>query len=241
MNILKNIFIGLFSALLTAMFLLMGFSFLASAEESENEEPDRDYYSFESVSLGYYFIKEEYHADMNDYFNTRLEKLTDLLDDPKMFTNPEKRKLIDPPPDVNAGNYKEKCEFDEEKGPKNLSTFCTAMGALDIYINYVRQLDEQKGKLPVMDFAAAVITVNEVFNLKEQQDKDIVQEVAKAELVLNSTLNAYNEFRLAYPMHKKYEKIIIDLTKYKLALKKIRLQVDTFPNKFIDATSTVCN
>ncbi|NIA02276.1 MAG: hypothetical protein GWP15_02750, partial [Nitrospirae bacterium] len=69
---------------------------------------------------------------------------------------------------------------------------------------------------------------------------EIDKDAKDSKIVLEAAVNVYKEFQSAYPMHKKYKEIINNLTKYKIALGKIRKQTDTFPLRFVDATSDQC-
>lgn len=68
----------------------------------------------------------------------------------------------------------------------------------------------------------------------------ITREKTAAKEALDQTLSAYNELRVAWPMHKQYVKIYADLLKYRDKLVEVRHQVESFPSKFIDATTTKC-
>jgi len=68
----------------------------------------------------------------------------------------------------------------------------------------------------------------------------ITREKSSAKRALDQTLSAYNELRTAWPMHKKYMEIYKSLTKYRDKMVEIRKQVEEFPSKFIDATTTKC-
>ena len=68
----------------------------------------------------------------------------------------------------------------------------------------------------------------------------IVREKETAKRALDQTLAAYNELRTAWPMHKKYMKIYDSLIKYRDKMVEIRNQVEEFPSKFIDASTTKC-
>ncbi|MBI4231647.1 hypothetical protein HY605_00320 [Candidatus Peregrinibacteria bacterium] len=66
------------------------------------------------------------------------------------------------------------------------------------------------------------------------------EEEGKAMQSMKATVGAYNEYRLAYPMHKKYEEVIDNLIEYKDATEDIKQEVMQFPGKFIDATTSQC-
>lgn len=68
----------------------------------------------------------------------------------------------------------------------------------------------------------------------------IDRELSSAKQALDQTLAAYNELKVAWPMHKKYMKIYDDLLKFRDKMVEIRHQVEEFPAKFIDVTTTQC-
>ncbi len=69
----------------------------------------------------------------------------------------------------------------------------------------------------------------------------IDRETDSAKRALDQTLAAYNELRTAWPMHKIYMHIYDSLIKYRDKMVEIRNQVEEFPSKFIDASTTKCS
>lgn len=68
----------------------------------------------------------------------------------------------------------------------------------------------------------------------------INQEIVRAKSALNQTLDAYSQLKIAWQMHVQYMDIFSELVKYRDHLVDVRKQTDTFPFRFIDATSTKC-
>ncbi len=68
----------------------------------------------------------------------------------------------------------------------------------------------------------------------------INREIPAAKQALDKTLAAYDQLRLAWPMHKQYVNIYKALTTYRDKLAELRSQTDTFPSRFIDVTTTKC-
>lgn len=68
----------------------------------------------------------------------------------------------------------------------------------------------------------------------------IDQEVQRAKDALDKTLDAYSQMRMAWKLHVKYMDNFAELVKYRDYLVSIRKKTDTFPFKFIDATTTKC-
>jgi hypothetical protein len=66
------------------------------------------------------------------------------------------------------------------------------------------------------------------------------QEIKFAKNTLDQTLSAYDQLRVAWPIHKKYIEIYADLEKYRDKIVEIRHQTDLYPKKFIDLTTTAC-
>lgn len=72
------------------------------------------------------------------------------------------------------------------------------------------------------------------------QIEGIDHELESAKRALDQTLTAYNELRMSWPMHKKYKEIYDQLGKYRDKLVDVRHQVEGFPAKFFDVTTTKC-
>lgn len=228
MKLFKNISVTFFTALITVMFIYGGYTIYAAGDEKV--KADFRY------AKDFYGAFDAYHMEMNDYFNSKIEKLNLLVEDNGFYQNPEKKKNFLPPANIidkdNVGAILSKC------GEDNVSTYCVSIGALDKYTGYLRKLDELKNSL---DFSGGdSVSKNELIASLSQNKQQFNAEVFEARKVMEGTAQAYNEFRLSYPMHRKYEEIITQLVKYKLALKDIRKRVAQFPQKFIDATTSQC-
>ena len=61
-----------------------------------------------------------------------------------------------------------------------------------------------------------------------------------AKQALDQTLSAYDQLKIAWPMHEKYVSIYNNLEKYRDKLVDLRHQTDAYPKKFIDLTTTAC-
>ena len=221
---LKKIAITFLSAITSVMLVYGGYTIYAGQ------------YDFQNEYLPYFSVFAGYHQEMNKFFNKKLETLNTLMDSEDFYNDPEKKKLLIPPADLDLRNSTLN-EALEACGEENASSYCTSMGALKIYTVYVDTLNGLKDKLEANDSAYLQLIVENTKNRNEKIDKEIVL----ARKVMEGTVSAYNEYHLAYPMHKKYEEIIEDLVKYKLALKDIRKRAAQFPIKFIDASSDQCS
>jgi len=165
-------------------------------------------------------LKSNYHFVMNDFFNQKLYKLSLVLEQENFL----KDKNFNPPEDGICTD-------------ENVSSYCVATQSLDIYVSYMKALEERKDKLETSDIEIPLV---DMLANNAQKNVEIDYEVDVARQVMEATVSAYDEYRLAYPMHVKYRKIIDDLIRYKVGLKVIRSKIINFPAKFIDATSVSC-
>lgn len=228
MNLVKRTIRTLIFSVFTLFALYGGYTIFAADE-----------YSFETPNAGFYSVKSEYHSTMNDYFNYKIELFLETeLDSPNQV----------PPPDGNCPKATE-----ESDSAYNVSTYCVAMGAVDIFTAYMKTLDDvsapilslnedaaeqQPALLPIVGnpFAAVRSILGAATNVEDAIGKERIE----AEKVLDMAIAAYNEFRLAYPMHEKYEEIIVDLYKYRDMIADITTKTMDFPGEFIDSTSKSC-
>ncbi len=191
---------------------------------------DADEKTYENPNYPFALVKSSYHEAMNDLFNERLDKLYDILEKKDFFEDEN----FNVPDGVNLENYKEKC------GEENVSTYCVSMAGLDIYMTYLNTLALMKDKVPAREQQEDELSLNSVYFEVSQRNLAITDEIENARKVFTATLSAYNEYRIAYPVHKKNLEIIQSLTKYRKALSSLRKLVDMLPSKFIDATSAYC-
>lgn len=227
MKLLKNILVTFLTAVTTVILVYGGYTIYA-AEDYRIKVNFRDANDFFTAFNGY-------HGEMNQYMNGKIEKLNLLVKDNDFYQNPEKKKNFLPPPNIidkdSIAKVLEKC------GEDNVSTYCVSIGALDKYLSYLKKLDELKNSL---DFSGRALSKTEIAGSYKKNREKIDRESEEAKMVMEGAIHTYNEYRLAYPMHRKYEKIIIQLNKYRLALKDIRKRAALFPERFIDATTTQC-
>ena len=211
-------------------------------------------YDFQEAPI-FQLAKPLYHAEMNQYFNEKFSELNDLLETPDFF-DIEKHPEFHPPQGMDIVNESlesmyRKCNPEGE--PANLSSFCVSMGATKIYVAYVYQLEVTKGtilgpeilNLPFVALHSTYIpelpsSYSASIQELSQRGEEITIEVESARDVLEATMGAYNEYRLAYPMHQKYQEIIENLIKYRSEMKDIHRRVVNFPAKFIDASTSQC-
>jgi menaquinone-dependent protoporphyrinogen IX oxidase len=223
MKLVKDTFLGLISALIAVVFVYGGYTIYA--ESADNT----DYYTFDNSLLGFSYVKNSYHASMNQFFNDKMENLNEILATDNFFDNPS----------FNPPSIRQECDNN------NVSSYCVSVQALDIYMKYLEVLESIKGQLILNKIGDTENSVNYerldslLYHTADQNER-IDTEIEDAKKVLEATISAYDEFTLAYPMHKKYQEVIKNLVKYKIALKDIRKRVMRFPEKFIDATSAYC-
>lgn len=212
MKLYKHITISLLSALLAMVTTYGGYTIYAADEELDG--------NFRASGLEFEEALEFYHDEMNHYFNTKITALNLLLEEEDFF---EKEEFKVPEDGV--------CT------EENVSTFCVAEGALQIYLDYALALDIVAGQLATIEDDDEL---EDIIERTTERNEKIVPEYDIAKTAMDSTLAAFNEYRLAYPMHQQYEEVIEDLIKYKLQLKDLRLETDEFPLRFIDSSTTQC-
>lgn len=208
-------------ALVTYFFLYSGYSILAA-----------DSFVFEKPGMGYGLVKYTYHSDMAGYFKKKVRAMLET--------------------DISDPNHQP--PEDEVCTDENLSTYCVAMGALDRYIAYVKTLDNVKAffgpfdmeqhagfisDLPLIGGATGLgeLSVSNVFGLSSMRDDAIKKEKTDALAIMDLTISAYNELRLAYPMHLKYVELKNNLYAYRDIVREVRYKAMLLPGKYIDATS----
>lgn len=224
MKIFKNIIVSVLVAVITVVAMYGGYTIYAQNDDSMD---------FTKSGLDFEEVFDLYNGTMNNYFNKKIEKLNALLENPKFFEKPEFKVpgIINPQKDT-MDQILKKC------GEDNVSTYCVSMGALKIYMSYINKLNEVRSELPKSRVFNP--SAGELLRQLSVRNQQIDEEVENAKKVMKLTVAVYNEYRLAYPMHKKYEAIIKDLVKYQLAMKDITKQVAKFPIKFINVTSSLC-
>lgn len=183
-----------------------------------------------------------YHKTINEKFNVYIRKMMSEED-------PENGK----PP-----------ENDDCEGTDNYSTYCVAMDLLNNpeygYMAYKKALTCRKYSLfedaTDRDAWSAYSDFMIYGEGNEQKVQDIYQtqrvmqisarlegienEIDAAKQTLDQTLSAYDSLKTAWKMHVKYMEIYKSLVKYRDKLVEVRHQVEFFPAKFIDATTTSC-
>lgn len=194
-------------------------------------------------ATNFYDSFDGYHGEMNRYFNAKTEKMLALIDSDGYYQDPEKKKKFLPP--AGLSDKATTAEILKACGEDNFSSYCVGIGGMQIYSEYLTKLQALKKTIDFNPwgqggyFEGGVIATDLLRKQYEKADT-IDKESQDAKAVLEATVAAYNEFRMAYPMHKKYQEILNKLTKYKLILKDVRLRVAEFPVRFVDASTSQC-
>lgn len=211
MKLWKSTIWSLLVATFTAVMGYSGYTIFAASIDDYKDEFKDSTDSFETV-------KSNYHSAMNDYFNEKMDLLIDLMEE---------------------DDFHEKSDYksDGECGEKNVSSYCVSMGALDLYIAYIETILAVGNELPERDESTKIDVLFTDISLREES---IEKEIEHARNAMEETMKIYDEFKTAYPVHKKYEEIIKSLNRYKVAIKNVREEVEEFPGRFIDATSPIC-
>ena len=234
----------------------------ASAETTTDHcAPSDNDYNNEDKSLE--DIMVEYHKNMNDTFNKNIKNMIRAESAAAKSGNPDPNG--NPPKPVSADSPQILQPCPEE----NYSTYCVATRIISDgkkgYIGYVHALECRRNQLfdtktekvgysdvmetilsgglsnPAMVEAVAEqpLQTQKAMEVSARMDA-IDREISAAKRALDQTLAAYNELRTAWPMHKKYMQIYESLIKYRDKMVDIRKQVEEFPSKFIDASTTKC-
>jgi len=147
---------------------------------------------------------------------------------------------------------------------KNYSTYCVGEDLLTNprygYMNYMKALECRKNRIfdtvteekAWDDYQDAMIIGEE----NEQDAENALQlqrslsvssrmeaaekEIGRSKRALDTTLATYDELKTAWFMHLRYVEIYKNLVKFRDKMAEIRHQVEDFPSKFIDATTTMC-
>jgi len=271
MNKFKNITISLITAAFTILLILGSYSTFASNDEywSDFEDSENfmsaknDYHK----SMNNFF-NEKFESIYNlmedkDFF-TENNPTRALLSPPA----DEVIKECFNKDAVNESKMdKDKLEDDEffscilkdnACGTSNLSTYCVSMQASQIYFKYIDKLDEIQAELtntndtdcfyrqtiPVIGVQPTCVNTASLANLAggiKERNEAIKAEYNSAKQIMEVTISAYNEFMLAYPMHKKYVSMLKSLTNYKNAFKALSRESLKFPLKFIGTSSYTCS
>lgn len=207
----KNLSKFVFAPLLIALLVALPFAVKSLRGFAAANE-----YSFTGVD-GLYFKQLAYHGEMNELFNKNVEALV------------EGTGSLEMPENDNCDN--------------NISTYCVAKTAADMLFTYKEELLIEKSSLDeeVKQAQADGDTFFQViFEANREKAQNIDNELITAEKVLNLALSAYNEMQVAYPLHRQYLDMIDNLEVYRANLEGIENYTKSYPNLFVNATTTQC-
>ncbi len=195
-----------------------------------------------------------YHEEMNDIMNEFTKKLLSL-DDPK-----ERAEKAGPPTCggegcANASEAEKYCDG-------NVSTFCLAVQMTNEYMGFREALmgntssshiqwtdDRADHKEKLLENIESSKIISLYFSGARIEDSierlnartDLIQEqVLLAKDVMDVALGTYNQIQMYYELHVAYTGIIGDLETYRDELSKVRKQVEEYPGKFHNVTTTEC-
>lgn len=173
-------------------------------------------FQFSKVT-GVYFKQLSYHTEMNDFFNKKIKALTD------------KEGTLTP---ADGKNCKD-----------NVTTYCVAKEATDMFFAYKEELLAEKSNLQEeikKAQASGDVFQQRLIQYNSQKSSGIDEELISAEKTLNMTIEAYNELQIAYPLHVQYQEMINNLETYRYQLDSIEGLTKNFPKVFVNATTTSC-
>lgn len=193
---------------------------------AEPTETDIQKYSRENVSLRRAITL--YHKDMNELFNKNLASL--------LSKAPDDEDVLPPP--KNDDGTMGKCPA------TNVSTYCMAMAAVDKYDAFREALLLTHAPFAVdpaeSDDEIVYYDVGDATDSQVQRNLLIDAQLELSEQALDVTLAAYQEAYLYYNLHTEYWGLIKDLEKYRDGLADVRKQVENYPFKFHNRTTTDC-
>ncbi len=212
------------------------------AEDKNNIYMNPDLSTEEVMSL--------YHETINEKFNENIKR---MLQGQKSAAEANKADPNNRPPQDG-----QTCD------ENNYSTYCVAVKLLSNgeygYMEYTKALNCRRTNLfetakesnAWQSYSDAMIigTENEqdaqtiyqgqkVLEINARLDA-INREIQSSKQALDKTLAVYEELKTAWPMHQRYIQIYNNLIKYRDKLVEIRHQIEIFPAKFIDVTTTLC-
>jgi len=166
---------------------------------------------YENDKLSLSELETKYHDRMNNLFNTKIKLMID-------------------------GKGTDKSPTGDDCAEDNYSTFCMAITAANELDQYQTVLIARSTKVDIGEDD----TILDVSTKQTAKYNEINTELIRAKKALDATLQAYNELKIAYPMHVQYQETIKNLTQYNKKMSKLRQEIEQLPGKFIDATTTEC-
>ena len=191
-----------------------------------------------------------YHKTINDKFNDSIKKMINSKDGDDNGKPPTDDQINQAASQINTPGLSDSDKREQAietlcSDDANYSTFCLSNRLLNSreygYLQYryvlsCRRYDIdqsiQTQTKPVPQYVAAAD--------QGQKDTAIGQEIDNAKKALDQTLSAYDQLKTSWLMHQRYMKIYKSLTTYRDKMADIRQQIENFPGKFIDVSTTKC-
>lgn len=206
------------------------FSSLASFVQGEEQKPfDPNYFLSKDIDLETMILT--YHQQMNVTFNTSIARMIALLKDQKDTLDPEVAVFLKPP----ETGKEDACFMTDDS--MNVSVYCMALRGDLLYDAFTRGMDYQRS---LALKPTANDTQDSLQSRLSYRKARIDRELVDAKGAFDATLTAYSELATAFPLHMQLEVVKDSLIRYRDRLVEIRKKVETFPAKFVDATSTNC-
>lgn len=235
--------------------ILFGVIVFSVTSTTEIEAETLPFDKYANVELRLDQSVELYHKTVNSMFNVRIKALIEALDEDTPLPTAKEclendirtyclamdalkeyegyyKALVE-----RRGDYEDvgkACDNEEFEGLVSASTKVLADPA---------STDEEKAESEthlkqLEELNSPFITKQMGISLKRMEFID--NEIEVAGDALDKTLAAYNELQMAYPIHKENIKLIKNLEEYNKKLAEIRREIESFPGKFIDASTTKC-
>ncbi len=224
------VFLGLFVGLILNVIFFVPFS---SAEDEKPFDPA----VFNHTDKKLIDVSAIYHQQMNHIFNDSIKQLVQLLSTNKDLSNPDLQKKvlgrISVPAEVVAKGAQAFCAA--KKNDMNLSTFCLALRADELYDDYATALSLRRDTLDISTGIQTDVVADN--SLKQSL---VAREILDAKKAFDASLTAYQELQSAFPLHMQFEDMKVSLIQYRDRLVDMRKQIDSFPHKFINASTTEC-
>lgn len=129
-----------------------------------------------------------------------------------------------------------------QTGPTmNVSTYCLFLRIDPLYQTY-REAVSMRSNTIIQDIQN-ILKDPKQYDTTQTYEARLAwskQELASSRKAFDAVLGAYSELAMQYPLHKAYEKTLVDLVKYYHHLVDVRKKVDTYPKRFLDVTTAYC-
>jgi len=166
--------------------------------------------------------QETYHNFINCLFTEAISKMDNNSEENECIADATLVKIL-----------KETAMVDIDESDNTPIGF--AIVATEEYARYRKYLDEaQEDPLLIMNCKenTTLYSFDEITNTKKDIINQIEFEKSRSKQALSISLQAYNEMRMMYPHHKRYECLISHLKYYRNQIANIRSLVNCLPSRF---------